>query len=514
MHKLERLVAAAEPLVEHHLCHVDRPPFGKDPGTERSAKGAIRLVRRSKLQIVTGDRLMDGEQREHAIVVFAKHGLHLFGRGVVCWRRHIEEARFALVERARRVEEGPAIRAQESRRPRDLKRFAREVEQARALDERLASRGLFAASIQEICRRRVFAPDRMQHRTDETMGIALHACRLSLADPVRCDLARNLDDAFANRHELSLRRTLDRRAIVRSEERVSQRAVIAGGTVATLAGAARQHLVPQPLREPLRRGPRRIRRSSQFISVDLDAHLRELGDPRRLFDRGLGVKSTDRSRGERQLATRSRLAGATQRAVIRRNAQLGDADKGVDRLLERVRERAQTRGKIFRAPLSAPEGARDQREESTADRRHGVERIPRRGANLGALEANRGQGGECQISIRTIISVKIGLRDALEASRLLVYPCHHARICRRPDPIPRAVVVVDAGRRCRNGMQGGEAGEEARRVEPIRVHRGRVPSAHGRPRHNRCLFRAAERGQPRRGAQAHGRARGDANPCR
>ena len=44
---------------------------------------------------------MDGEEGEHPIVIFAKHGLHLLRRGVIGWRRHIEKAHLALIQRPR-----------------------------------------------------------------------------------------------------------------------------------------------------------------------------------------------------------------------------------------------------------------------------------------------------------------------------------------------------------------------------------------------------------------------------
>ena len=125
MDQLKRLVAVAEPLIEHHLRHIDRPALSEHARAERGAKRAVGLVRRCELQVVARDRFMNGEEGEHPIVIFAKHGLHLRRRGVIWWWRHIEETHLTLIQRSRRVEEGAAVRTQEARGPGDLQRLLR-----------------------------------------------------------------------------------------------------------------------------------------------------------------------------------------------------------------------------------------------------------------------------------------------------------------------------------------------------------------------------------------------------
>ena len=167
VHQFQREVSVAESFVEHHLRHIDRPPFGEDTGAEGGAKRARRLIGGGELQVVPRDRLMDREQRQHAVVVFAHLRLNLFGRCIVGGGRHVEETLLAAVKRARCVKEGASVGAQEERRPHDLERLFWQINETRSADERFASRGLCTRSVQHLFGGAVITTDGVQHLSDK-----------------------------------------------------------------------------------------------------------------------------------------------------------------------------------------------------------------------------------------------------------------------------------------------------------------------------------------------------------
>ena len=140
----------------------------------------------------------------------------------------------------------------------------------------------------------MFAADRMQDACHKLLRL-LRKVRRFNTNPLRCDLARNADHPFAYGAELHCCGGTNCGAVMRTEQRVSKRAIISNGTVPALAVASRQDLVTQALRKPLRRGSCHICRSPQFISVHLNAHLGKLSNSFRLCKRRLGVQPADRS---------------------------------------------------------------------------------------------------------------------------------------------------------------------------------------------------------------------------
>ena len=169
----------------------------------------------------------------------------------------------------------------------------------------------------------MFATDRMQDACHKLMWLLRECCRF-ITSPLRGDLARNADHALAHGGELHLCRGTHRGAIVRPEEGVPQRTVIEICAVTSFAFAARQDFHAESFGESVCRSTRHIRRCAKRWAVDLNAHLGEFGNPRRLRNRRLGVESAHRTRRELQRAARrSASAGAssrTGRAVICRDA--------------------------------------------------------------------------------------------------------------------------------------------------------------------------------------------------
>ena len=159
VHQLQRQVALAEPFVEHDLGDVDRPPFGEDTRAKGGTEWAWRLIGSGELQVVARDRLVNREERQHAVVVFAHLRLNLLRVGVVRRRCYVEEALLATIERARRIKECTSIGTQEERRPHDLKRLFRQVNEPRFANERFAACGFGTRSIQHLIWRTVITAD-------------------------------------------------------------------------------------------------------------------------------------------------------------------------------------------------------------------------------------------------------------------------------------------------------------------------------------------------------------------
>jgi hypothetical protein len=207
----------------------------------------------------------------------------------------------------------------------------------------------------------MFAADRMQDACHKLLRL-LRKVRRFITNPLRGDLTRNADHPFAYGGEFHCCGGTNCGAVMRTEQRVSKRAIVPSGTVPALAVASRQDLIAQALRKPLRRGSCHVCRCPQFISVHLNAHLGKFGNTLGLRNRRLGVQSTDRPRRQRQLAARRRRTAAPRRSVVCRDTQLWHANEGIHRFVQQLRDSVEACGKITRALLATAKGSCDQRE--------------------------------------------------------------------------------------------------------------------------------------------------------
>ena len=140
----------------------------------------------------------------------------------------------------------------------------------------------------------MFAADRMQDARHKLLR-PLRKVRRFITNPLRCDLTRDADHPLAYGGELRCCGGANCGAVMRTEQRVSKRAIVPSGTVPALTLTPRQHLVFQPLNEPRRRGACHVGRCTQLASVRLYAHLGKLSNAFGLRNRRLGVQPTDRS---------------------------------------------------------------------------------------------------------------------------------------------------------------------------------------------------------------------------
>ena len=140
----------------------------------------------------------------------------------------------------------------------------------------------------------MFAADRMQDACHKLLRL-LRKVRRFITNPLWSDLTRDADHPLAYGGELHCGGGANCGAVMRTEQRVSKRAIVPSGTVPALAFTPRQHLALQPLNEPRHRRACHVGRCTQLASVRLNANLGKLSNTFRLRNRRLGVQSADRS---------------------------------------------------------------------------------------------------------------------------------------------------------------------------------------------------------------------------
>ncbi len=133
-----------------------------------------------------------------------RYGFHLLGRPVLGRGGDAEEALLALVERARRIQQGAPEGTQEDGSPANLERLAGQSDDAAGAHERLDPGELRAAVIEQRLRPLVTPRDRVEHSPD---GLAVGGLGASggccaghrpVGYPCRPELTRQADHLATN----------------------------------------------------------------------------------------------------------------------------------------------------------------------------------------------------------------------------------------------------------------------------------------------------------------------------
>ena len=202
MDQQQRRVVRAVADVHHHLRDVDGPALGEQAAGEDRPDERRAAVGVDALEVVAGDRLVDGQQPEHPVVVLAQVRLALLLGPVVGHRGDREERLLALVERPGRAEHRAAEGAQEDRRPLDLERLVGQADQVVLGAERLDPGVLGAAEVEQVVGLRVLQRDRVEDAADEA---ALVVRDRPAAAPRRPELAGEADHLGTDGDVLALR---------------------------------------------------------------------------------------------------------------------------------------------------------------------------------------------------------------------------------------------------------------------------------------------------------------------
>ena len=121
------------------------------------------------LQVMPGDRLVDGEQPEHPRVVLAQVRLLALLRPILGDRGDREEGLLVGFERPGGIEHRAAEGTHEGRRPADVERFVCQPDQVALAAERLDPLELLAAEVEQLLGRRVVGGDRVEDAAHQAL---------------------------------------------------------------------------------------------------------------------------------------------------------------------------------------------------------------------------------------------------------------------------------------------------------------------------------------------------------
>ena len=154
---------------------------------------------------------------------------------------------------------------------------------------------------------------------------------------------------------------------MRSEEGVTQGAVVECCAVAPLAGTLRENVALQSLNEARRCGDGQIGGTAQFFAVRRHGQLCELSDAGGLCDRRLSVKATDWPCRERDRAIGREISPTSRCAVVGGHPQFREPGEVSNGGIEKGRNLRQPASKVAGTTLRCSEAAGNEGEEPAAD---------------------------------------------------------------------------------------------------------------------------------------------------
>ena len=154
---------------------------------------------------------------------------------------------------------------------------------------------------------------------------------------------------------------------MRSEEGVTQGAVVECCAIAPLAGTLRENVALQPLNEACRCGDGQIGGTAQFFAVRRHGQLCELSDAGGLRDRRLSVKATDWPCRERDRARWRAISPTSRCAVVSGHPQFRETDEIRNRGIEKCGDLRESAGEVTGTALRCSEAAGNEGEEPAAD---------------------------------------------------------------------------------------------------------------------------------------------------